>query len=206
MKKISSQSSLSTQKEVVKQDGAITKKDDINFSNLSHKYSPEQTLIEATDRYKSLKSMENYKNLDDDPIVRVLAMSELDKGSLLSLIVSKESSTFAIDLMRKIQTDYGCVSSSEKAIAELASSSFVRALDIQKKIKSYLDMGEITGNGVQYLGVLSKDLDRAHNQYLTAVQTLKSFRQPPLQVNIKTKTAVIGNNQLVQTNEINDSN
>jgi hypothetical protein len=67
-------------------------------------------------------------------------------------------------------------------------------------------MGEITGNGVQYLGVLSKDLDRAHNQYLTAVQTLKSYRQPALQVNIKTRTAVIGNNQLVQTNEINDSN
>lgn len=206
MKKVSSQSSLSSQKEVVKQNNEVSKTEEINFSNLSHKYSPEQTLKEATDRYKSLKSKENYKNLDDDPIVRVLAMRELDNGALMSLTVSKESSTLSIDLMRKIQTEYGCNTPSEKVVAELASSSFVRALDIQKMIRVYLDKGEITGIGVQYLGVLSKDLDRAHNQYLTAVQTLKSFRQPPLQVNIKTKTAVIGNNQLVQTNEINDSN
>lgn len=175
-----------------------------SISNLTHKHEPAMVTKEA-EKLLATFNPKNYNPKKDDPLLKVMSLREFEVGLLLSMATSTFSSTFAIDLMRKITTEYNCETVSEKAIVELATASFVRALDIQKKITDYLDMGSVTSNGVQYLGVLSKDLDRAHHQYLSAIQTLKSFRQPPMQVNIKSHTTVIGQNQLVQTNEINDS-
>ena len=48
--------------------------------------------------------------------------------------------------------------------------------------------------------VASQELDRANRHYLASIQTLKAMKQSPMQDNIKTDTAIIGQNQLVQAN------
>jgi len=53
---------------------------------------------------------------------------------------------------------------------------------------------------VQYLAVLSKELDRAERHYLASLQALKMLKSPSFEVNIKTNTAVVGQNQIVQAN------
>ncbi len=53
---------------------------------------------------------------------------------------------------------------------------------------------------IKYLSVLSKELDRANRQYISALQTLYSLKQPPLSVSLKTDTAYLANQQVIQTN------
>ena len=201
MKKLSLQRSLAIKE--IKQEKPV-KIETQTIANLTHKHDPAMVTKEA-EKLLATFDPKNYSPNEDDPLLKVMSISEFDNGLLLSMATSWHSSTFGIDFMRKLQTEYDCKTASEKAIAELATASFIRVLDIQSRMKAYLEMGSITANGVQFLGLLSKDIDRAHHQYLSAIQTLKSFRQPPMQVNIKSHTTVIGQNQLVQTNEINDS-
>lgn len=173
------------------------------LANLSHKDDPKYVLREAEKKMMGMEK-KDFSAGGDDPVFKAMTLREFDNGTLLTLAASKETSTFAIDLMRKIQQEYVCVTASEKAVAELASACFIRALEMQRRIKAYLDIGTFTGIGVQYVSVLSKDLDRANRQYLTAIQTLGALRQPPMKLSIRTNTAVIGQNQMVQTNEINE--
>ena len=54
------------------------------------------------------------------------------------------------------------------------------------------------------MAVMGKELDRANRHYLTAIQTLRMLKQPPMQLNIRANTAVVGQNQIVQANTNNE--
>ena len=184
----------------VKRDIAVVKKE---IANLTHKDDPTQILKEAEKKLMTL-DYDSYTLTDDDPIAKAMTLREFDNGTLLSMATPESYKTFGIDLMRKIQIEYGCVSASEKATAELAASNYVRTLVIQRHITNYLSLGTISEIGVKFLAVLGKELDRANRHYLTTIQTLRMLKQPPIQVNIKTNTAVVGQNQIVQTNSNNE--
>jgi len=112
--------------------------------------------------------------------------------------MSEKFKVFALEFSRNLQTEYGCTTASEKSMAEVIALNFVRVLAIQDKINSYLTLGSITDMGVKYLEVLSKELDRAERHYLSTLQALKYIKSPALEVNIRTNTAVVGQNQAVQ--------
>ncbi len=191
---------LSLTKKEIKRDLATVKKD---LNNLTNRYDPNQIISNAEKLLGSI-DYDKYKPSNEDPLFKVMTLRELDDGGLLTLSVTENYKTFGIDLMRKFQTEYACSHASEKAMAELAAVSFIRILDIQRRITNYLDIGTFSGIGVQYVATLSKELDRANRHYLSAIQLLRTLHQLPMQVNIKTNTAVIGQNQIVQTNEINE--
>jgi hypothetical protein len=182
-----------------KNDRAIS---NIDLGRLTHKDDPVQ-VIEKAKKEVALGN-EQFTSSPDDVIFQALTLNEFDNGSLLCMATHQLYKTFGIDLMRKLQGEYGCLSASEKATAELASISFVRALDAQRRIKNYLDIGEFTAIGVQYMAVMGKELDRANRHYLTAIQTLRMLKQPPMQLNIRANTAVVGQNQIVQANTNNE--
>lgn len=48
---------------------------------------------------------------------------------------------------------------------------------------------------VAFLNFYSKEVDRSHRQFISAIETLKLMRQPSLRVNIKTNNAFVGENQ-----------
>lgn len=133
-------------------------------------------------------------------LYKALTLFEFDKGILMASAIPERYRAFSIDFSRNLQKEYQCETPSEKATAELVAINFIRTLEIQYKINSYLGRGEITDMGVRYLAVLSKELDKANRHYLSALQTLKVIKQPALEVNIKTQTAVVGQNQIVQSN------
>jgi hypothetical protein len=136
----------------------------------------------------------------DSNVFKALTLHEFDKGILMSASIPPQYETFAIDLLRKLKDEFKCVTTSEMSLAENVTINFIRTIEIEKRLTSYLNIGSITQNGVNYLNVMSKELDRANRHYLTALQALKSIKQPNLSVNIKTQTAVVGQNQLVQSN------
>lgn len=136
----------------------------------------------------------------DSNLYKALTLFEFDKGILMSSAIPERYISFCIDFFRKLQKEYQCEAPSEKATAELVAINFVRTLEIQSKINAYLGKDEFSDMGVRYLAVLSKELDKANRHYLNSLQTLKMFKQPPLEVNIKTQTAIVGQNQIVQSN------
>jgi hypothetical protein len=136
----------------------------------------------------------------ESTLCKAMSLFEFDKGVLMSSAVPERLRTFSIEFSRNLQKEYKCENPSEKATAELVAINFVRTLDIQTRINGYLGRGEITDMGVRYLAVLSKELDKANRHYLNSLQTLKMIKLPALEVNIKTQTAIVGQNQLIQAN------
>jgi len=131
---------------------------------------------------------------------KAMTLFEFDKGVLLLNSTPDLHRVFALEFSKNLQAEYSCKTPSEKSIAEIISLNFVRILDIQQKINAYLEMKTINPNGIGYLNVMSKELDRAQRHYLTSLQALKMLKTPLLEVNIKTQTAVVGQNQIVQSN------
>jgi len=130
---------------------------------------------------------------------KAMTLFEFDKGVLLLNAIPELHRIFALEFSKNLQAEYNCVTPSEKSVAEIVCLNFVRTLEIQRKIKDALERMK-TRYDIQYLAVLSKELDRAERHYLTSLQALKMLRSPSFEVNIKTDTAVVGQNQIVQAN------
>src|SRR3989344_2670753 len=168
---------------------------------LTHRRTTTDPLVVLDEADKELHKHGSGANYDLSPqnnLFKALTLLEFENGVLLTAVVKEQYATFGIDMMRQLQKEYACTSISEKALAELVTISYIRPLEIQARINSYLSMGSFTGDGVRYLAVMSKELDRAHRHYMTAIQTLRSMRQPPMQVKINADTAIVGQNQVVQ--------
>lgn len=104
------------------------------------------------------------------------------------------------DLANCIQQEYGCVASSEVALASLAAVAYYRALKASRKISALFGKNEIGMVGVGLIAQVSKEADRGYRQYFTAIETLRMRRQPQLNVRIQTKAAFFGENQTFQAN------
>jgi hypothetical protein len=140
-----------------------------------------------------------------DDAFKLMTLNEFNNGALLTVSVAEYYKTFGIELMRSLKMEFDCKSTSEQATAELVAISFIRTLDIQRKINGYLGKGEITDMGVRYLAVMSKELDRANRHYLSALQTLRLMKQPPIQLNIRANNAaIVGQYQQQVNQEINE--
>ncbi|MFC1727568.1 hypothetical protein ACFL0Y_03525 [Patescibacteria group bacterium] len=150
------------------------------------------------------KEVSNTKKLNEfgpeTYFYKAITLFEFEKGLLLASSIPERYRIFAIDFSQNLQKEYDCLTPSEKSMTEIIALNFVRTLEIQHRIDSYLNIGSITDMGVKYLGVLSKELDRAQRHYLASLDALKTFKTPPLGVSIKTQTAIVGQKQIVQAN------
>ncbi len=133
-------------------------------------------------------------------LYKAMTLLEFEKGTLMADAVPNRYRTFCIDFSRNLQKEYNCQTPSEKATVELIVLSFARILETQHKINTYLATGLFDESGIKYLAILSKELDRANRHYLNTLQTLKMLKQPVLEVNIRAQTAVVGQNQVIQSN------
>jgi hypothetical protein len=53
---------------------------------------------------------------------------------------------------------------------------------------------------------MSKELDRANRQFITALTTLKQMKTPSIEINVTAKTAFVGKNQQFNANKSNNEN
>lgn len=164
---------------------------------LKFSFSPSEALSgaekEMNDFKEGRKEVSNRQNIS-------LAMSlyEFDNAGLLVTGVSEEYRTFVNDFSKKLQLENDCQKESEKSLAHITALNYVRIMQIQARIKAYLSKGSVTDTGVGYLNVMSKELDRAERHYLTSLQALRILKMPQMEVNIRTQTAIVGQNQAVQ--------
>lgn len=127
----------------------------------------------------------------------------LDTGFLLIESVSTRFWGLAVQMRNDLQKEYTCDKPSEKALIDIVVNSYIKKLSLSIKM----------GENQKYLGsehdgyrnYLSKEIDRAHRQFLSALETLRLIKQPPIKVNLKTENAYIAQNQQInRTKEENN--
>jgi len=112
-------------------------------------------------------------------------------------VADKRWRPMVTDLAQSIQKEYQCVKTSEIALAGLAASAYYRSLHAARKLNGLLDMNTMGDVVLGLIGHVSKEIERADRQYLAAIETLRSRRQPQVDVKIQAKTAFFGQNQTI---------
>lgn len=181
---------------------------------ISDQRSKQLTVDEAVARirsgYSSLAVLDSVKNefdkqkankayeLNQGTLTQALSLDEFKTGVLMASSLSHAKQPFSLQLSLDLQKQYKCDTVSKKALAELTALNYCRCLSLQGSIAGYLNGDSFTDMGVKYLGVLSKELDRAQRHFFTAIQSLELGIQPALNMTVRAQTANIANNQAIQ--------
>lgn len=104
-------------------------------------------------------------------------------------------------MTEKIIHEHNCQNELEKSIASTIVASYVRYTDNSRRLNNELECTHITPNITAYISMLSKQVDRAHRQYITSLMTLKQLKAPQIEMNIKANTAFVSQNQQFNHNE-----
>lgn len=134
----------------------------------------------------------NEKLAQATPIVELenhyLAAETVDNGRLRTLM---------IEVIDKLIIEHDCKTTTEKMLAETAGASFCRMIEYSNRLTGLTrqDFLSPTKNG--FYSLLSKEVDRCTRQYLTAITTLKRFKQPAINVTFKSTNAFVAQNQQI---------
>jgi len=145
------------------------------------------------------KAKDQMKIEPESAIFKILTLNEFEKGLLMASSLPDIHRPFALEFSLGLQKEFECKTLHEKSLAEAISFHYSRMLYINQKISNVLNNRTLNKTDIKYLDTLSKELDRAQRHYLNTLQSLKAIKQPNMQVNLKTNTAVVGQNQIIQT-------
>lgn len=157
---------------------------------------PDATLIAAREEIQKMKSGE--MAVAGEGIQEAIMMLGHERHYLVAESVTDTRwRPMVTDLAGQIQKEYGCLNSSETALAGLAAAAYYRSLRASRKINALLEKESIGMTGVQLIAQVSKEADRAYRQYLAAIETLRGRKIPQLRVNIQAKSAFFAENQTI---------
>lgn len=146
------------------------------------------------------KHKQGANNIGDVLVKKALEVMrglELDTHVGLMESVDERYRALIKEFSSQIIKEYACNTSIEKALAEQIANAHVRVIDNSRRLNNELNCESITPNRSNYIANLSKQLDRAHRQFETAVFTLKQLKQPQVSVNVKATNAFVSQNQQV---------
>jgi hypothetical protein len=134
------------------------------------------------------------------PAFELYSIHEFENGTILAEGFNDQYKPFVKNLSIQMQAEYNCIGASEKALAHLVAQSFCRALAMQYSFYMLYEATKMNEFSIKRQQITSKELDRAYRQYLSCFQILRSLKQSPINITVKTKTANIANQQIVQDN------
>jgi len=136
-------------------------------------------------------------------VINLASLFSLDNFSSLRELVTEWSNGRATEFGIQLYREYNCQTASEKALAQTVVVAFEHILDYSRRLHIMMEnTGRMQVMDIKTYPLLLKrmqiiglELDRANRQFLTALQTLKQIKAPQLEVNVKTKTAFVAQNQ-----------
>lgn len=147
------------------------------------------------------KELSEYRAGKKDKLTRfteMVSLFEFDNAHLLTGSVGKGFQALAKDLTDRFQAEYKCATAVEKSIAHIAALNFVRVLQIQQQYNNAISADTYNQLSLRRTEFLGKEYERAYRQYHSSIQALRSLRQPPIKLTIKTENANIAQQQIVQ--------
>ncbi|MDO8557278.1 MAG: hypothetical protein Q7R98_02330 [Candidatus Jorgensenbacteria bacterium] len=178
-----------------------------NLKNFGDNILPE--LLHGNEKGKK-EALEKFK----EKAVEVMMALEPDTHVALMESFDSRYRGLAKELSSQIIKDYSCITGVEKALTEVVVNAFIRIIDNSRRFNNCAEAGEyLSEERTKHLTMLSIQIDRANRQFLNALITLKQLKSPNIEMNIKTKTAFIAQNQQInadgatkpQTSETNES-
>ena len=127
---------------------------------------------------------------------------EFETNIALVMTVPEDYRPMVIELFREIVKEYDCKTPSEKALVEVVVNSYAKTMVYSQKFLSCVEVGKyLSDTRTRYLAVMSKELDRAHRQFDSALMRLKQMKSPSISFNVKTDTAFFADKQQVNVGE-----
>lgn len=150
--------------------------------------------FEASDEQKK-KLLEAKLN---DKLVQAAGIVNLENHYMLAETVNENKyRTLMIEVINQLIAEYDCRTATEKMLAQTAGWAYCRMIEYSYKFNGVTRQEFISHEKNGLYSLLSKEVDRATRQYLTAINTLRHLRQSPLNVTLKTKNAFVAQNQQV---------
>jgi hypothetical protein len=150
------------------------------------------------------KDKEEIRDKFQEKITEVMMILETETHIGVMGTFNSDYREMSKELCNQIIKENGCNSSVEKTLTEIIVNSFIRVLDNSYRLNSELNCREITHERNIYIQILSKQVDRANRQYLSALMTLKQLKAPTIEMNIRTNTAFIAQNQQINASDKNN--
>ncbi len=143
----------------------------------------------------------------DKRMSEILRSNESDTHIALMESFDPKFQALATELASNIIKEQNCVTALEKSIVTVIVGAKIRILDNTTRLNKHLnDLYNINKEDTRYLDTLSKQIERSTRQFLSAVIVLKQLKSPQVEMNIKTNTAFISQNQQINVdNKINES-
>lgn len=134
------------------------------------------------------------KNIDNVS----LAFSQ-ESGQALAESIEPRYRGFALQLRNDLKKEFDCKSASEIALVDQIVNSHIRKISNSKLIESHNKPEWLSQEKIALLNFYSHETDKAHRQFISALETLKFIKQPALKVSVKTNNAFIGDKQQFNT-------
>lgn len=109
--------------------------------------------------------------------------------------VDEKYRPMTIELRRQLIKDFDCKTYTEKVLVDSVVSGYMRHLRCARGLNNCIGQGSTTAVLNNFMGIMSKEMDRAQRQLMTALQTLMSLKRPPLKVHVKAQNAFVAQNQ-----------
>lgn len=188
---VANKSTVQDAKRFVLERSRVTVDPDVILEHFANEYLP---LIKANNNSKELEIQEKAAEL-------YLAFSS-ETGYMLMKAVNEEHRGLALQMKRDLQEEFSCSSISEKMLIDLMVNAYIKKLRYSDKMEH--NQQYIGQKYDSYRSYLSKEIDRAFRQFLTALETMRALKQPAMNVSIKTNNAFVGENQQFNTKAENN--
>jgi len=163
----------------------------------------------AEKQLPSIREGETAKDKVSENINNISLAYSQESGHALIESVEPRYRGFALKLRDDLKKEFDCKTASEIALVDQIVNSHIRKISNAKLLESYNEPEWLSHEKVSLLNFFSRETDRAHRQFLSALETLKMMKQPSLKVNVKTNNAFISEKQQfnnnLQKNENNES-
>jgi len=136
-------------------------------------------------------------------------MSTKDVNNISSSLretVSGELKTWVTDLASGLVEEYQCNTSLERSLCEIIANSYGRIISTSKLMEEDLKLNYPSKEKMQYLTILSKELDRQNRTYFAAINTLMEIKTPNMSISLNSTNTFLAQNQQIHPNWENHEN
>lgn len=119
----------------------------------------------------------------------------LESGHALLESVEDRYRSFALEMKKGLEQEFACEKPSERMLIDQIVSAHLRKLEYTRLMVIHREQKWLSQEKAAFLNFYSKETDRAHRQFISALETLKAIKQPPINVNVKAQNAFVSQNQ-----------
>jgi len=141
-----------------------------------------------------------------EAVSKALMVYGLETHYPLAVIINKQYRPLVMEFSNQLIQEYSCQTSGEKALVQVIVIAYTKILEYSQCLYTCRKIDWFSNEKISYYSMISKELDRANRQFITALTTLKQIKTPSLEINVKTKTAFVAQNQQLNVNPANKNN